>query len=290
MGRTIYSIFNIKIRLLLIAILLLSIFSHNVNSIDEYNSTFIENFSNTISESFQNALSKAFYVPLNALFSLFDIFLGFDVDIKSLKELWNIVVSIIIPLFIISIAYNGYCMIFNSHSSYKLYKYKNGLKISIICLIIVSSSFSFYSYFLDFSNSIKSIIFEKSNFFNIVTSNIADIPENIIMSLTIFIISFLTLILLISSLLLSNFGIVLFPIGIFMISIELLNPYGKFLIEISLLSCFIPLIVSLFISLFSRISSMSLFSEHKLMVLASLFFIINIIIIMLLFSTIFKKR
>ena len=163
MGRAIHRIFNIKIKLFLPILFLLILFTNNVNSIDDSNTTFINQISNTISASFQDAISKIFYVPLNSLFGLFDKFMDFNIDINSFKESWNLVVSIIIPLFIISIAYNGYYMIFNNNSEYKLYKCKNNLKISIMCLILVSSSFLLYSYFLEFVDSIKSVIFDKSN-------------------------------------------------------------------------------------------------------------------------------
>lgn len=192
------------------------------------------------------------------------------------KTAWLSIISIISIFYIFFLLYSGITFITQGDNIVKRYKAKESIKNMVIAIILVSSSFYLYNILIDLNSSLTSYIFANINpdFFTVTSDSFGNVLLQILLILPYVIVLLLTSILLMARYIFVSFGVIFFPIGIFLYFVPFLKSYGKLIINISLLLIFIPFITSIIIYGSSLLVTAPIFENFTI-----LFYIVAFLIV-----------
>ena len=197
-------------------------------------------------------------------------------NIKTFKPIWLTIISLISSFYISFLLYSGIIFITDSNNLVKRHKAKESIKNMIIAIIIVSASYYLYNLLIEFNSSLTSYIFNQINpdFFKTASDSFGNAIMQLILIIPYIIVLLLTAIMFGIRWLLVSFGVILFPIGIFLYFVPFLKSYGKLIINIFILLIFISFISSIVILGSSMLINAPVFENF-----AILFYVISFLIV-----------
>ena len=197
-------------------------------------------------------------------------------NIEIFKNIWLTIISLISTFYIFFLLYSGITFITDSNNIVKRHKAKESIKNMVIAIILVSASYYLYNLLITFNSSLTSYIFNQINpdFFKVTSNSLGNAVIQILMIIPYVIVLLLTSIMFGIRWLLISFGVIFFPIGIFLYFVPFLRSYGKLIINILILLIFISFISSIVILGSSMLARTPVFDNF-----AILFYIISFLIV-----------
>ena len=197
-------------------------------------------------------------------------------NIEIFKQVWKVITSIISIFYIFFLLYSGIIFITDSNNIIKRHKAKESIKNMIIAIILVLASYYLYTLLIEFNSTLTSYIFTNINqdFFKLTSNNIINARLQLILIIPYILVLLLTCIMFGIRYLLVSFGIILFPIGIFLYFVPFLRSYGKLIINILILLIFISFISSIILLGSSMLANSEVFNNFSI-----LFYIISFLIV-----------
>ena len=156
--------------------------------------------------------------------------------------------------------YTGFHFITSGYDVEKREHAKEWLKNIIIMIVLVQSSYFFYTAALDLTTTLTNIFYSKidphffmmtaDNFFNIILQSLSYLFYNVLLVITI--------IMLVIRYCLASVGIVLFPIGIFLYFVPPVKSYGSMIISYLFANMFVSIPITIMFVAFSILLSWAL--------------------------------
>lgn len=240
---------------------------------------------NSLKDLFLNTLNS----PIAPLLNLIKELLNLQVNLNLFIDVWQIIVYLISLFYGLIFLYSGFNFIISSYDVVKREQSKTWIKNSVLMIIFVNSSFIIYKTLIDISSLLTSNTLSLIND-KIFTAelNFTDFGFQVIYLIFFLAISLFTLLLLGIRYFFASFGLVLFPLALVFYFIPYTKPYGKFILELLLISIFLPFIHALLILGTSKLLEIEFFSKFKLLALTIGFSIVNLTIL-LVFVFVFLK-
>ena len=252
----------------------------------------LANLGSCLPEMFFNSLLDIFNAPLQSYLTQIQTFLSEPPNIAIFLGVWSIIVYILSMFYGLLLVYSGINLMVSGYSPQKREEAKSWLKNVIIMMALVQSSFLIYTLILDVNTALTSSIFNliDPNVFLLNMGNFLNFGSSIISTCVYLNVLIFTVFVLVTRYLIVAFGVVLFPLGIFMYFIIPLRSYGKAIIGFLLLNIFGSFFASLIILMGTLIVPENVFLGTNFLALSTVFFLADVLLIYLLVHTIFSMR
>jgi len=197
---------------------------------------------------------------------------------------WSAIVGVISIFYIFFLLYAGIVFITQGDSPVKRWEAKNSIKNMVIVILLVSSSFYLYNLLIGLNSSLTGYIFGSidSSFFTSASSSISNALLQVVMIIPYVVVVFLTVIFFTTRWIFVSFGIILFPLGIFLYFVPFLKGYGKLIINILILMIFIPFISGIILLGSSVLVNSPIFENFRILFMTTCFMIIDFMIYILI--------
>jgi len=252
----------------------------------------------TINELINKLIDKLFSfisdlieTPLQPLLSLSEKLLIEPVIFSIFKNLWYIMVYIISLFYGLFFLFSGFNFIIAGFDIERKEKAKSWIKNTILMIIFVQASWILYGLLIDMSSLLSSGVMGliDPNFFEVNIDNFASLGLNLLLVSSYGLTLLSTVVLLGIRYILVSFGVVFFPIGLFLYFIPPLRSYGQLIINVLGTLIFIPFFLVLVLLGSSMLMDLAVFSGFNIILASSAFLLINTIIVLLLLFTIIKS-
>ena len=274
-----YRLAKSKIKKAIPILLILLLFSPIVLADDplEDEECGITNLATCIPEKLYDYFLMIINAPLLPMLWAVQNLLTAEVSTDIFFHVWSVVRYVLSFFYLFFFLYAGYIFLTSNADPVKRSQAKNMLKDTLIMIILIQGSFYIYSLILNIGsvmdNAILSMI--DPHFFLLTMDNLANIGLEFVFVSTYAITLFLTLLMLVLRYIMVSFGVVLFPIGIFLYFIPPLKGYGKFIINMLGIFIFITFIDLLIILACSMLIEIPLFENFKILVMINCFGMVN---------------
>ena len=242
-------------------------------------------------EKFFQYIANVINAPVKPLLGLIKTLLSEPTNLQLFVGVWAIILYIISMFYGFLIIYSGFNLIISGYDSRKRERAKDWLRNIIIMIILIQCSFFIYSLALELSSimtkGILSLI--DNSFFLITFDNAINISLEFVFIALYLLVLLITSILLISRYVMVALGVVLFPIGLFFYFTYPLRSYGSFIINLLATLIFLTFFDSIILIGFSKLVSLGIFSNFKILVVITGFLIIDILMILLMFFSVVKS-
>ncbi len=242
-----------------------------------------------IINKFFEFITSIINLPLQTLLTLVNTLLTAQVSIESLIRFWGIIVYIISILFSLLLLYSGFNFLISGYDAVKRESAKRWVRNTIIMIFLINASYYIYSWFLELSSALTSGVLTliPSNFFTLTLDSFSNLGLELAFTLPYLIILITTIINLALRYLFVMFGLILFPLGLFLYFFEPLKAYGKLIINTIAIFLFIPFLDSLILLMGSQLLTIDIFTDYKILVMITSFvlvLVLNLILILFVIS------
>jgi hypothetical protein len=269
-----------KKHLFLITFILLVITLPSVKASDDCGLT---NLATCLPQKAVEFVIGIFNAPVESLLGDIQDLLTEPVNIEQFKGLWQIMIYILSIFYGLFLLFAGYQFIVSGHDVIKRETAKEWLKNIIFMIIFVQASYILYGVLLEIGASLSAGVINliDPEFFLLTADSISSVGLQFIFS-SIYILTLTnTLVFLFLRYFLVSFGIVLFPIGLFLYFVPPLKSYGKMVIEGTFILILLPFIQSLILLIGSKLIGLPIVSNLKILVMISSFTLLNLAMIFL---------
>ncbi len=248
------------------------------------------NLASCLPEAFFNYIASFLNAPLQPLLDLTKNLISAQVNIQLFSSLWAIIIYILSMFYAILIIYSGFQFIISGYDAQKREKAKSWLRNIVIMIVLVQASFFIYDLAIQVSSVMTSTTLSliNNNFFIITGDNISNIALEIIFFIIYIIFLLITALILIIRYGIVAIGVVLFPIAIFCYFVQPLRSYGILILNFLGIAMFVTFLDAIVLIGFSKLVEISLFANIKILVMISAFGLINLMMLFLMFFSIFK--
>jgi hypothetical protein len=252
----------------------------------------LANLGTCLPEMFFNFVLSILNAPLQNYLTLVQTFLAEPPAISLFLGLWTVIIYIISMFYGLLLVYSGINLMVSGYSPQKREEAKSWLKNIIIMIFLVQASYLIYGLILDINTALTTSIFNliDPNTFLLNIGNFINFGSSIIETFLFLNILQLTMFILVIRYLVVAFGVVLFPIGIFLYFIIPLRRYGRAIIKFILLSVFASFFASLILLAGSLIIPQNIFAGTNYLALAAIFLCMDILLVYLLVHSILSMR
>lgn len=212
------------------------------------------------------------------------------VSINIFSQVWSIIVYILSMFYGFLIVISGFRFIVSGYSPEQREKAKSTLTQVIIMMILVQASFLLYEFVLDTFAALTEVIFNMidTDFFFLTFDNFINFGlELLFLGLYITLLIF-TMIILVLRYICVSAGVLLFTIGIFFYFISPLNQYGRLIINGLAVIISLPFFYSLIFLASSKLLTISLFRNIKILVMIGAFGLVNTLTLLMIFFVLIK--
>jgi len=226
---------------------------------------------------------------LQPFLSLINKLLTANVNIDPLIKFWKIIVYVISSLFALLLLYSGFNFMISGYDIVKRENAKTWIRNSVIMIILINVSYYVYSWSLELSSSLTSGILNliPNSFFTLSLDSFSNLGIELSLTFVYLIVLLIMIVNLSFRYLFVMFGLILFPLGLFLYFFEPLKSYGKLIINAIGIILFIPFIDSLILLMGSQLLNIELFTNYKILVMITSFVLIillNTILILFIIS------
>jgi len=245
----------------------------------------ITNLGDCLPEAFFNYLLDIINAPLEIILGLIEDLLSEPIDPSIFSTVWAIVIYIISMFYGLLLVYSGFNFIISGYDSAKREQAKDWLKNILIMVFLVQASYLIYTLILDVNGALTTSVFNLINpdFFLLSLDNYQQIAMEITMGSSYLVVLLLTLIILVIRYIIVSFGVVLFPIAIFLYFIPFLRGFGKSILNFLLINIFMSFFASLIFLISSMLLDVPIFANSKMGLMVASFLLVDILLIYFLF-------
>jgi len=229
-------------------------------------------------------------LPLQPLLFLVKKLLSEEVKIDFLKGIWSIIVYILSLLYGLLFIFSGINLMTSGNSAEKREKAKQGLQNTLLMIVFVQASFLIYQLLLSFTNILANSCMHliNDNFFVFTAENFANLGMNLFFGLSYIVALLIAVIILAIRYILVAFGVVAFPIAIFLYFFPYTKQYGKLILNILVVAAIMPFVNVLILLMGSQMLNIEVFNNLKILVMIASFFLV-IIVNLMMFSFIISQ-
>ena len=237
----------------------------------------ITNLASCIPEKLYDFIINIINAPILPTLNFIKSLLTEGINTELFKTLWSIVRYILSFFYIFFFLYAGHVFLFQNADPIRRAHAKDMLKNTILMIVLINGSFYIYGLLIALNSSLSSSIagLIDPHFFLLTADNIINIGLEFMFAFIYNLTLTFTLILLAIRYVIVAFGVVFFPIGLFLYFIPPLKGYGKFLINALCIFIFITFIDLLIILGCSLLIDIPLFENMKILVMITCFLIVN---------------
>lgn len=250
----------------------------------------LTNLANCLPEMFFQYLLSIITAPLQSSLDLVRSLLSQPVNLDPFLPLWAVVVYMVSMFYSFLIMYSGFNFIISGYDSAKREKAKEWLRNVFIMIVLVQASFFIYSLINDAASTITSstLTLVPQDFFNLKIDSFTDFASQLLFSGIYFIVIINTTIILLLRYAIISIGVAFFPLAIFAYFVPPLRSYGSFILNILGVSMFVIVIDAIIIVGFGKLIEIPDFSNMKMLLMISAFFLINLVMMFTMFFSIIK--
>ena len=244
-----------------------------------------------IAESFYDFMLDIVNAPLQPLLYAVKELMQEKTAIDVFRSIWAIVCYTISIFYSLLFMYSGFNFITSGHDPSKREKAKRWLKNIIVMIMLINASFFLYGLVLEFNALLTEGVLGlvHSGFFRLTGESIGGIGMELLMSGLYLITLVLTLLILAIRYVIVAFGVVFFPIGIFLYFIEPLRSYGKLIFNFLGVSIFLTFFDGIILLVCSQLVDVGFFSSFKIWLMVAAFTICNVLMLYLMFFAAIKS-
>lgn len=239
---------------------------------DEEDSGLIGSIVSSLLDKIFDTLKTIINAPIKPLVNLIKDMLSAVVNLDLFKDLWAIMMYILSLFYSLLLLYSGFNFIISGYSAIKREKAKEWLRNIFFMIVLIQGSFFFYKVLVELSSILTTAILNMipNNFFLITFESLIEIIFYLVYMLTLLI----TALLLIIRYLIVSFGVVFFPIGIFLYFIPLTKSYGRIILNFLIVCIFISFFNAIILLCSSQLISIKIFEHYKILVMICSFLLV----------------
>lgn len=260
---------------ILIFILLIFLVIFPVAIAQEDDSSLVSKIASSLLEHTFKFISDLVNAPIKPLVTLIRSMLSAVINLDLFKSLWVIIIYTLSLFYSLLLLYSGFNFMISGYDIVKREKAKEWLKNIVIMIVLVQGSFFFYKVLVELSSILTTAILNMipDEFFLITFESGLDLIYYAVYLAVLLI----TALLLIIRYLIVSFGVVFFPIGIFLYFIAFTKDYGKAIINFLLTCVFISFFNAVILLCCSKLITIDLFEHFKIMVMIASFLMVSLV-------------
>ncbi len=241
-------------------------------------------------EKFFDFILTIINAPLTPLIKMAQSLLTEQVNVELFHGLWGTMVYVISMFYGLYFIIAGFNLMISGYDAEKREKAKSWLKNTVLMVFFVQASYLLYSLVLELASGLSSgaMSLIDANFFLLTTDNLASIGLEIMLFLAYALVLLLTSLLLVLRYICVGVGVMFVPIGIFFYFTPMLEEYGKLILNALSVIIFLPFVQVLILLASSKLISMPIFANMKILVMISSFLFIDCVMILLFLFVIAK--
>ncbi|MFC1697115.1 hypothetical protein ACFL1H_02180 [Nanoarchaeota archaeon] len=251
--------------------------------IPSVNACSITNLPACIVEGFFDFLLGLLNAPIQVLLDGIQYLLAEPVVISVFHSFWALIIYIISMFYGLFLIYAGLNFMVSGYDAEKRERAKQMLQNIIIMVFLIQASYFIYSLLIDLSSLLTAGVINMINpeFFLLTSDNLANLGLELLLTAPYVGCLIISMIFLAGRYLIVSMGIIFFPIGIFFYFIPFLKSYGKLMMEYSLVMIFLPFFLSLILLFSSKLLTIPIFENFKIVLMICAFMSINMIFIIM---------
>jgi len=254
---------------------------------DEDDSSWLGEIVSGIMDKIVDMVKTIINAPIKPLVSLIKDMLSAVVNLDLFKSLWAIILYTLSLFYSLLLLYSGVNFMISGYDMVKREKAKEWLKNMVLIMVLVQASFFFYKVLIELSSILTTAILNMiSNEFFLITFN--SLIEIIFYLIYLAILIITSLILIIRYLVVS-FGVVFFPIGIFLYFIPFTKDYGRMILNFLIVNIFLSFSNAVILLCCSKLIEIPLFEHYKILVMTCSFLLVSLTTIYLMFFSLVKS-
>jgi hypothetical protein len=225
--------------------------------------------------------------PIKPLVSLIRKMLSAVVNLDLFKSLWAVILYTLSLFYSLLLLYTGFNFMISGYDATKRENAKQWLRNIVIMVVLVQGSFFLYKVLIELSAILTTAILNMipNDFFLITFESIADIIFYMVYVLVLLI----TALLLLIRYLVVSFGVVFFPIGIFLYFIPFTKDYGKTILNFLAICVFISFFNAVILLCCSKLIDIAVFEHFKILVMIASFLLVFLNTFYFMFFSLIKS-
>lgn len=249
------------------------------------------NIGQCISDTLFGFLNDLVTSPIQALISIAHSMMIESVSLTNFSHMWAVIVYVLSLFYGLLILYSGANFIISGHDAMRRAKSKEWFQNIFIMIVLVQMSYYIYQAIVGINAGLTSIIVTRINetIFNFAGNSLSSLALNIIFGFLAVITLLTTILFLGLRYIIVNFGLVCFPIAIFLYFIPSTKQYGKAIINFLLTAIFISFFNALIIYVCSLGAGSSALSSYGILIITTAFTVVNWFMFYFLFFTLIKS-
>lgn len=284
----IFKFFKNKFSIVFLLLLFLTPISYAEDKVQECG---IMNLGSCLPEKIFNYMMDVINAPIEPLIEKIKSFIEEPPAIFILKDIWTAMIYLISLFYGLLFIYSGFMFIVSGHDVVKREMAKEWFYNTIIMIVLVQASYYLYDLVLELGSvmtfSVLSITDE--TFFLVTVDNLANVGLEFFMYFIYVVVLLLTLIFLSLRYIILIYGVIIIPFGVFFYFIPPLRSYGKLIFNILGMFIFSGFFASLIILTSSKLLSVGIYSNIKILVMISCFLIIDLMFLFVFWHAISKS-
>jgi len=251
----------------------------------------ITNLGSCIPQKIYEFIINLLNAPIQPLLDLINKLLTEPVQLSLFAPLWAIILYMLSLFYGLLMFYSGFNFIISGYDAVKRAKAKEWFRNIFIMIVLVQASYFLYEAFVDLGSLLAQGVINliDSSFFLITIDNLANIGLEFLFAFAYVFVLILTVLILTFRYIVVAIGVVFIPIGIFFYFIPPLNSYGRLIINFLGICIFITFFDALIFLVCSKLLTISLFQNFKILIMISAFLYADLLMLYLMFFSAVKS-
>ena len=249
------------------------------------------NLASCIPQKIYDFLIGLLNAPLQPLLDLTKSLMTEPINLSVFVSLWAVILYVISIFYGLLMFYAGFNFIISGYDAVKRTKAKEWFMNIFIMIVLVQASYFLYSLVIEINSYLTAgmINLVDPNFFLLTVDNIVNIGLQFFFAIFYVLVLIFTVLFLTLRYLIVASGIIFVPIGIFLYFIPPLKDYGRLILSFLGVCIFISFFDSIILLISSRLISIPLFANFKILVMISAFSIANFLMFYFMLFSIIKS-
>src|SRR3989344_3087959 len=250
----------------------------------------LTNLAVCLPEKFFEFIVSLLNAPIQPLLNFTQSLLTEPVNINTFQPLWAIIISMISLFYGLFFLFAGFNLMVSGYDSAKRENAKTWLRNVVLMILCVQASFIIYDLLIEFSGLLTQGVLNliDPKFFLLTVDNVVNFGLQIALLVPYIVVLLLTILLLGLRYLFVMVGVVLFPLGIFLYFIPPTQSYGKLILNLLLVTIFVPFFDGIILFGASALLGIAIFANFKIVVAIVAFLSVSLLMVLLIIFAILK--
>ena len=241
----------------------------------------LTNLAVCLPEKFMAYIVNLLNSPVQPFLDMIHNLLTEPVNINLFHGLWGVMVFVLSMFYGLFFIFAGFNFMISGYDAAKRERAKEWFRNIVLMVLFVQASFFIYDIVIELGSLLSTGVIEiiPPEFFKMTADSITNMGLQLALLIPYLLTLIITLILLGLRYLIVAVGVVLLPFGIFFYFIPPLQSYGKLIINILLVTIFVPFFCALILLGSSALLSVGSFASIKIVLVMVAFTAVNILMV-----------